>query len=227
MDIEHLGEQTIDLFVTEGLIEDVGDLYSLNFEKIESFEGFGETSVENLRNAIHVSKSRPFGNLIFGLSIPHVGRTNADLLASEFGHMDTLMHTTLDNLEEIEGLGPVIASSVYEYFRTPKNLEVIEKLRTAAVNFQGPIDEGLEKVLAGKSIVVTGTLESFTRDGAAEAIKKRGGKSPGSVSGKTDAVVLGENPGGSKVSKAEQLGIPILDELAFKELLETGEIKIS
>ncbi len=227
MDIEHLGEQTIDLFVTEGLIEDVGDLYSLNFEKIESFEGFGETSVENLRNAIHLSKSRSFGNLIFGLSIPHVGRTNADLLASEFGHMDTLMLTTLDDLEKIEGLGPVIASSVHEYFRTPKNLEVIEKLRTAAVNFQGPIDEGLEKVLAGKSIVVTGTLENYTRDEAAEAIKKRGGKSPGSVSGKTDALVLGENPGGSKISKAEQLGVPILDELAFKELLETGEIKTS
>ena len=95
------------------------------------------------------------------------------------------------------------------------------------MNFQGPIDEGLEKVLAGKSIVVTGTLANFTRDEASEAIKKRGGKSPGSVSGKTDALVLGENPGGSKISKAEQLGIPILDELTFKELLETGEIKTS
>jgi len=224
MDIEHLGEQTVDLFVTHALIEDVGDLYFLDFDRIKTFEGFGVTSVDNLRNSINLSKSRPLGNLIFGLSIPHVGRTNADLLASEFGPMEKIMQTTLTELEEAEGLGPVIASSVYEYFRTPKNLEIVEKLKLAGVNFVGPVDEGLEKVLDGKSIVVTGTLENFTRDEAADAIKKRGGKSPGSVSGKTDAVVLGDNPGGSKISKAEQLGIPILNEEEFNHLLETGEV---
>ena len=224
MDIEHLGEQTIDLLVSEDLIKDVGDLYSLDFKKIESLEGFGETSVNNLRSAIESSKSRTLGKLIFGLSIPHVGRTNADLLASEFGHMDDVMKATLANFEAVDGLGPVIAESVYEYFRRPVNVNVVEKLRVASVNFTGPVDEGLIKVLAGKSIVVTGTLESFTRDEAAETIKKRGGKSPGSVSSKTNVLVLGDNPGGSKVAKAEQLGIPILNETQFKNLLQTGEI---
>ncbi len=227
MDIEHLGEQTIDLFVTKGLIKDVGDLYSLDFEKIKSLEGFGDLSVENLKKAITLSKSRPLGNLIFGLSIAHVGRTNADLLASEFGSMEKLMNVGLEELEEIEGLGPVIAKSVYEFFRASKNKEVIGKLSEAGINLSGPIDDGLEKVLTGKSIVITGTLKGFTRDEAADAVKKRGGKCPGSVSGKTDALVLGENPGGSKVSKAEQLGVPILDEMKFEKLLQTGEIELS
>ena len=224
MDIEHLGEQTIDLFVTEGLMSDVGDLYTLNFEKIQSFEGFGETSVNNLKSAIESSKSKTLGNLIFGLSIPHVGRTNADLLAISFRHLDSLIEASLDDLETIEGLGPVIASSVFNYFKEPQNRELIEKFRLAGLNFVGPVIEEADSTLQGKIIVVTGTLEGFTRDQISEAITSRGGKSPGSVSRKTSALVVGANPGGSKLKRAEELGIPILDELGFQALLTSGEI---
>ena len=224
MDIEHLGEQTIDLFVTEGLMNDVGDLYTLDFQKIQSFEGFGETSVNNLQRAIESSKSKTLGNLIFGLSIPHVGRTNADLLAVSFRYLDSIIEASLDELEAIEGLGPVIASSVFNYFKEPKHRAMIEKFRSAGVNFEGPGTEQTDNTLEGKVIVVTGTLEGFTRDQIAEAITSRGGKSPGSVSGKTSALVVGSNPGGSKLKKAEELGIPILDEIGFQNLLISGEI---
>lgn len=224
MDIEHLGEQTIDLFVTEGLMNDVGDLYTLDFQRIQLFEGFGETSVNNLQRAIESSKSKSLANLIFGLSIPHVGRTNADLLAVSFRHLDLIIEASLDELEAIEGLGPVIAGSVFNYFREPKHRALIEKFRSAGVNFAGPVIEETDNTLEGKVIVVTGTLEGFTRDQIAEAITSRGGKSPGSVSGKTSALVVGSNPGGSKLKKAEELGIPILDEVEFQNLLMSGEI---
>tara|TARA_Y100000994_G_scaffold149691_1_gene122580 strand:+ start:3804 stop:5825 length:2022 start_codon:yes stop_codon:yes gene_type:complete len=223
MDIEHLGEQTIDLFINKQLMRDVGDLYSLDFQTIKLFEGFGETSVENLRLAIESSKERTLGNLIFGLSIPHVGRTNADLLAVSFGHLDKLLKASLEELKKIEGLGPVIANSVHNYFKEPRHLELVEKLRSAGVNFTGPDIVDVEKTLQGKIIVVTGTLEKFTRDQIAEAITSRGGKSPGSVSGKTSALVVGANPGGSKMKKAEELGVPILGESEFAKLLESGE----
>ncbi len=224
MDIEHLGEQSIDLFVSKGLIQDIGDIYSIDFELVRTFEGFGELSVTNLRDAIEGSKSRSLGNLIFGLSIPHVGRTNADLLATTFGSMQSLEQVSHDELQSVEGLGPVIATSVYEFFRSPTTLVVLEKLQSAGVNFQGPEKIELAQTLIGKSIVVTGTLERYNRDEAAAAIKNRGGKSPGSISKKTDALVVGNNPGASKVGKAEDLGVPTINENAFEKLLSTGEV---
>jgi len=224
MDIEHMGEQSIDLFVSEGLIQDVGDIYSIDFQLVRSFEGFGDLSVTNLQKAIEESKSRSLGNLIFGLSIPHVGRTNADLLASTFGSMDELKETSFEELQAVEGLGPVIATSVHQFFRSPNTTKVLEKLEFAGVNFQGPEKIELVQTLTGKSIVVTGTLESYNRDEAAAAIKGRGGKSPGSVSKKTDALVVGVNPGDSKITKADELGVPVIDEAAFEQLLLTGEI---
>tara|TARA_B100000131_G_scaffold98160_1_gene95331 strand:- start:359 stop:1039 length:681 start_codon:yes stop_codon:yes gene_type:complete len=224
MDIEHMGEQSIDLFVSEGLVQDVGDIYSIDFQLVRSFEGFGDLSVTNLQKAIEESKSRSLGNLIFGLSIPHVGRTNADLLATTFGSMDKLKETSYEELQAVEGLGPVIATSVHQFFRSPDTMKVLAKLESAGVNFQGPEKIELAQTLTGKSIVVTGTLESYNRDEAASAIKDRGGKSPGSVSKKTDALVVGVNPGGSKISKAEELDVPIINEEAFEQLLETGEI---
>ena len=224
MDIEHMGEQSIDLFVSEGLVQDVGDIYSIDFQVVRSFEGFGDLSVTNLQKAIEESKSRSLGNLIFGLSIPHVGRTNADLLASTFASMDKLKETSLEELQSVEGLGPIIATSVHQFFRSPNTIKVLEKLESAGVNFQGPEKIEISQTLIGKSVVVTGTLENYNRDEASAAIKNRGGKSPGSVSKKTDALVVGANPGGSKITKAEELGVPVIDENAFKELLKTGEI---
>ncbi|MDG1846018.1 MAG: NAD-dependent DNA ligase LigA [Acidimicrobiales bacterium] len=224
MDIEHMGEQSIDLFVTEGLIGDVGDIYSLDFEKVKLFEGFGDLSVTNLKNAIESSKSQPLGNLIFGLSIPHVGRTNADLLATTFGTMERLMEVSNETLRSVEGLGPIIAHSVHEFFRSSRAITAIGKLKEAGVNFIGPEKSDFPQTLAGKSVVVTGTLANFSRDEVSEAIKKRGGKSPGSISKNTDVLVKGSNPGGSKVGKAEDLGIAIIDEELFEAFLSTGKI---
>ncbi len=224
MDIEHLGEQRVDLFVTEGLLADVGDLYEIDFDKIAHFEGFGETSVANLRAAIDASRSRPLGNLVFGLSIPHVGSTIGEVLAAAFGSMDALMEASHEELAAVEGLGPVIAASVYEFFHHERNRTVIEKLRAGGVNFTGPEPEDVDLTLVGLSIVVTGTLEGYSRDEAEAAIKRRGGKSPGSVSKKTTAVVVGAAPGASKITKAEELAVPILDEAGFDRLLATGRL---
>tara|TARA_B100000029_G_scaffold151258_1_gene146388 strand:- start:1273 stop:1695 length:423 start_codon:yes stop_codon:yes gene_type:complete len=138
--------------------------------------------------------------------------------------MDKLKETSYEELQAVEGLGPVIATSVHQFFRSPDTMKVLAKLESAGVNFQGPEKIELAQTLTGKSIVVTGTLESYNRDEAASAIKDRGGKSPGSVSKKTDALVVGVNPGGSKISKAEELDVPIINEEAFEQLLETGEI---
>ena len=224
MDIEHLGEQRVDLFVTEGLLADVGDVYYLDYERIGAFEGFGQLSVQNLRNAIEASKQRPLGNLIFGLSIPHVGTTMGHVLAHAFGHMDAVMAADQEGLAAVDGLGPIIAASVHEFFQRPRTAEIIEKLRAAGVNFDGPAREEVDQTLAGLSVVVTGTLPDYNREQAEQAITSRGGKSPGSVSKKTTALVVGESPGASKLTKAEDLGIPILDQDGFERLLETGEV---
>jgi DNA ligase (NAD+) len=225
MDIEHLGEQRVDLFVTHGLLRDIGDLYTLDLDSVRALEGFGEISVRNLAQAIDTSRSRPLANLLFGMRIPHVGSAVAELLARGFGHLDRLLEATPEDLERIEGLGPIIARSVHAFFRQEHNLEVIAKLRAAGVNFEGPLVEPTApQVLAGKAVVVTGTLEGFTREQAEAAVKARGGKSPGSVSKKTTALVVGAEPGASKLTKAEELGVPVLDEAGFVQLLETGEV---
>jgi DNA ligase (NAD+) len=224
MDIEHLGEQRVDQLVSEGLLGDAGDLYHLDYERVGGLEGFGEISVTNLRRAIDESRTRPLGNLLFGLSIPHVGSTTGELLASAFGSMDAVASASLEDLEAVEGLGPVIARSVHDFFRDRRILEIVEKLRAGGVNFEGPEVEDSPRTLEGMSIVVTGTLEAYSRDGVTAAIKSRGGKSPGSVSKKTTAVVAGNAPGASKITKAEELGVPVIDEAAFERLLETGEL---
>jgi DNA ligase (NAD+) len=225
MDIEHLGEQRVDLFVTAGLLRDIGDLYTLDLDRVRAMEGFGEVSVRNLAQAIDASRGRPLANLLFGMRIPHVGSAVAELLARSFGHLDRLLEASPEQLERVEGLGPTIAGSVHTFFRQPHNLVVIEKLRTAGVNVEGPPVEPIApQTLTGKAVVVTGALEGFTREQAEAAIKARGGTSPGSVSKRTAALVVGADPGASKLGKAEGLGVPILDEAGFVLLLETGEV---
>jgi DNA ligase (NAD+) len=224
MDIEGFGERRAYLFTESGLLHDVGDIYSLTAEQLSAIEGFGETSIRNLLDAIEASKQRPLTALLVGLAIPHVGWTGAQLLARAFGHLDRLMEATAEDIEKVEGIGPTIAGSVEQFFRNTSTLRVIEKLRQAQVNFEGPPPPSEPQVLAGLSIVVTGTLESLSREAAEEAVKARGGKSPGSVSKKTTAVVVGEGPGASKLNKATELGVPILNEEQFLNLLETGEL---
>lgn len=230
MDIEFLGERNIDRFVGEGLLGDVVGLYSLDFERIEQMEGFGQISVNNLRNSIEASKQQPLSRLLFALSIPEIGQVNAGVLAAAFGDVDSILEAGEEALAEVEGFGPIIAASVRAWFDDPHNRTLIEGLRTAGLRMEasdvGGAEEGeaLPQTLAGMSVVVSGTLEGFSRDGANQAILARGGSSPGSVSGRTTALVVGADPGASKLRKAESSGVPVIDEAAFRELLETGQL---
>lgn len=224
MDIEHLGERTVSQFCQAGLLSDVADIYHLDYERVAGFEGWGETSIANLQSAIDASKSRPLANLLVGLSIRHLGATGSQLLARHMRHLDRIMGASADELAAVEGIGPIIGASVQRFFATPSNREVVERLRAAGLNFEGPPAPDVPQVLAGRSVVVTGTLEGWSREAAEEAIKARGGKSPGSVSKKTTAVVVGAEPGAAKLAKATELGLPLLDEAAFAELLESGRM---
>jgi DNA ligase (NAD+) len=225
MDIEGLGERSVALFVESGLLSDAGDIYSLDFDRIRQFEGFGEVSVSNLERAIEASKERPLANLLVGLGIRHLGYTGCQLLARSLGHLERVMAASAEEMAAIEGIGPVIAASVHEFFALDRNREVIDKLRKAGVNFEGPSAPAAAPTLAGMSVVVTGTLENWSREAAEDAIKARGGKAPGSVSKKTTAVVVGREPGQAKLSKAQELGVPVIDEERFARLLETGSLE--
>ena len=224
MDIEGLGERTVRLLVHEGLVSDVGDIYTLDFGRVRQLEGFGEISVRNLGDAVERSKQRPLANLLAGLNIPHLGVTGSQVLARAMGHLDRIMAASVEELSAVEGIGPTIAVSVRQFFDNERNQTVIEKLRAAGVNFDGPGDPDVRQTLVGASVVVTDTLERWSREAAEEAIKSRGGKAPGSVSKKTTAVVVGEAPGAAKLAKARDLGVPLLDEKSFERLLETGEL---
>jgi DNA ligase (NAD+) len=224
MDIEGLGERTVFSLSDAGLVEDVGDLYSLTVEQLLTLEGFAEMSAQNLVASIQASRTRPLPKLLTALGIKHLGPAASDSLSSAFGTLDVISSASAEELSSVDGVGEVIADSIASWFAKPENKVVIEKLRTAGVEF-GHVETSDEpQTLVGKAVVVTGTLASYSREGAEAAIKSRGGKSPGSVSAKTFAVVVGESPGASKVTKAEQLGIPVLDEAGFEELLRTGEL---
>ena len=227
MDIEGFGEQRVELFVGEGLLDDVAGVFTLDYDRIAAMDGFGEISVGNLRRAVEYSRARPLGRLLFGLRIPHVGTTVADLVASAFGDLDGLEAASLEDLEAVDGLGPIIATSVHGWLRQASNGDLLARLRTAGVNLVADVgpagDADVPRVLVGMSVVITGTLEGFSRDEAKAAIVARGGRSPGSVSAKTTAVVAGDG-GGSKAARAGDLGVPILDEAAFVGLLATGEL---
>ncbi|MDQ1421671.1 MAG: ligase [Acidimicrobiaceae bacterium] len=224
MDIEGLGERTVYQFSEAGLLRDVADIYTLDFERVGQFEGFGEVSIANLKRAIEASKGRPLANLLVGLSIRHLGGTGSQVLARAMGHLDRIMTAAVEEMATIEGIGPVIAASVGQFFALEANRDVVERLRQAGVNFEGPQAPSAPQVLVGASVVVTGTLERWSREAAEEAVKMRGGKAPGSVSKKTTAIVVGAEPGTAKLTKAQELGIPILDEAGFAHLLETGEV---
>jgi DNA ligase (NAD+) len=228
MDIEGLGERSVYSFVQLGLMANIADIYKLGQpdrqERLRAMEGFGDISVRNLLDAIETSKSRPLERLLVGLNVRHLGGAGSQLLARAFGHLDRIMEASEEALAAVEGVGPKIAASVHQFFETAQNRAIVEELRAAGVNVVGPEGPSEPQVLAGLSVVVTGTLEAMSREAAEEAIKARGGKAPGSVSKKTTAVVVGESPGAAKVTKAEELGVPVLDEAAFLRLLETGEL---
>ena len=224
MDIEGLGERTILSLSDLEFVEDVGDIYSLTEEQLLQIEGFGALSAQKLLAAIDASRHRPLPKLLTALGIKHLGPAASESLSLAFGNLDVIASANADDLASIDGVGGVIAASITHWFQQPANKKIIEKMRTAGVDFGNVERTSLPQVLVGKAVVVTGSLEGFSREEAEAAVKLRGGKSPGSVSAKTYAVVVGAEPGASKLTKAEQLGIPILNEEMFLKLLETGEI---
>ncbi len=224
MDIEGLGEERVNQFVNAGLLTDAADVYSLTVDALVPLERIGDRSAQLLVAAIDASRSRPLAKLLVGLGIRHVGPSAAVALARELGDLDAIANAAEENLAVVPGVGGVIAQSVQAFFAIDRNRELIEKLRAAGVNFEGP-----ERVaapvdgpsLAGLAFVLTGTLPSMTREEAQAELEARGAKVTGSVSKKTSYVVVGESPG-SKLAKAEQLGVPTLDEPGLRHLLEHG-----
>lgn len=224
MDIEGFGESTVRTFLDLGILRDVADIYELDYDRIAALEGWGATSVANLQAAIEASKERSLANLLIGLNIRHLGDTMSATLATAFGHLDPLLAATEEELAAVEGVGPTIARSVAAFFADEGNRSTVERLRAAGVNVVGPERSESPQTIEGMAIVVTGTLEAFGRDDVKTAITDRGGKSPSSVSKKTTALVVGESPGASKLNKATELGVPVLTEEQFVELLKTGEL---
>ena len=188
-------------------------------------EGFGELSVTNLKNAIEEARSRDLGRLLFALRIPHVGITVANLIAENFYDLEELKKAQIQDLEIIDGLGPKIAASVFEWFTNQRNISLISSLQELGVDPKSEptfISES-EMNLMGVTIVVTGKLKDFSRDKHAKSLKERGGNSPASVSAKTTYLLAGEG-GGSKLDQAEQFGVSVIDESAFNLVIENGEL---
>ncbi len=227
MDIEGLGDRTVGQLIGSGLVEDPADIYGVTVGQLLELEGFAQVSAEKLVAAIDESRGRPLPRLLTALGIKHLGPSAAAVLASTFGSLDAVMNAPVEDLAAVPGVGGVIATSIRTWFDREGNRAFIEKLRSAGVDFgklPEPVGPEQPQTLAGKAVVVSGTLEGFSRDGATEAIVARGGTSPGSVSAKTFALVVGDNPGASKVTKAEQHNVPVIDEPAFAHLLETGDL---
>jgi DNA ligase (NAD+) len=223
MNIEGLGEKVVTQLFEAGLVRSVADLYYLKKEELLPLERMGEKSVDNLLAAIEQSKGNSVERLIFGLGIRFVGAKGARILAQHFRHLDKLMTAAREELESIEEIGPKMADSIVTYFAKPEVKETIERLRHAGVNFAylGPVSEKQteqDSPFAGKTVVLTGTLHSMTRQEAAGKIEALGGKVSGSVSKKTDFLIAGEKAG-SKLTKAQELGVKILDEEAFLAML--------
>ena len=219
MDIEGLGDKLVDQLDESGLINDVADLYRLKLSDLVGLERMGEKSAENLLAALEKSKRTTLARFLFALGIRLVGEATARTLAEHFVSLEKLQAADIDALQEVEDVGPAVAESIRAFFHERHNVAVIRKLRASGVEWPAPKPaKKASQALAGKTFVLTGTLSGMTRDEAKAALQARGAKVTGSVSKNTDYVVAGENPG-SKMDKAEQLGVEILDEAALKKML--------
>lgn len=224
MDIEDLGEKTVFALSDAGLINDIGDLYTLTAKQLLQIEGFAELSASNLLTSINNSKTRTLPKLLTALGIKHLGPAASQSLSRRFGNIDAIMAASEEDLSGVDGVGTVIAASIITWFGNKNNRKIIQKLRKAGVAFGNVFTSSLPQTLAGKAVVISGTIAGFSREEVEAAIKDHGGKSPNSVSAKTFAIVVGSDPGVSKVTKAELLGIPMLDAQGFAQLIETGEL---
>lgn len=232
LDIDVLGYEAANALLSDKLITDESDIFDLNAAKLLKSEFFRKkdgsiaANAEKLLAALQDAKTRPLWRVLVALSIRHVGPTAAQALANNFGSISAIAEASEEELAQVDGVGAVIAESITEWFREPWHKKIVEKWSQAGVLMEGVTKSNKPQTLAGLTLVVTGSLTNFTRDGVTEAITERGGKAASSVSRKTDYVVVGDAPG-SKAAKAEELGVPILDEAGFMELLEQGPRKNS
>tara|TARA_E500000178_G_scaffold355655_1_gene429090 strand:+ start:1015 stop:3048 length:2034 start_codon:yes stop_codon:yes gene_type:complete len=220
MDITGLGESMVEQLVARQLIHNPADLYQLTANDFADLERTGERSIANLLNGIEESKNRPFSKLLFGLGIRHVGKTAAETLANAFPDIDALMQASAEELEDLHDIGPIVACSLITYFENPAARDVMEALRTAGVTLHREAANTTGTALSGNTFVLTGTLETMTRDQAGDRIKALGGKVSSSISKKTSYLVAGA-AAGSKLTKAEKLGVPIVTETELLALLDT------
>ena len=222
MDIEGVGEQFVRRLWDEGLLRSMPDLYRLTAEQLMELDGYGEISANNAIESIQRSKEQPFHRVLFGLNIPKTGWVMAENLARHFGTADRLMEATQEDLIEVEGIGPDRAELIAEWFEDEENRALIEELRGLGLRFEaGEEARPIEGPLTGNTYVITGTLEGFTREKAAAVLEAAGAKVTNSVSGKTTAVIAGEGPG-SKLAKAQKLGVEVLNEEGLRRLLRGG-----
>ena len=220
MNIDSLGPETVDEYYRRGLIHNIADLYKIQVQDING-TGNRERSAQKIVNGIEASKKVPFERVVFALGIRFVGETSARLLTRRFKTMDALQAATMQQLMDIDGVGEVIAKSVITYFANPVNQEIVERLRSYGLQMQLSEEqiEGTSEKLSGKSIVISGVFAKHSRDEYKALIEKNGGKNVGSISGKTSFILAGENMGPSKLQKAEKLGVPLVDEATFLEMI--------
>jgi DNA ligase (NAD+) len=216
MDIEHLGYKTVIALLERGWVKDPADVYSLTAEQLAELAGFKDKSIENLMTAIQGSKDRELWRLLVALNIPHVGWHVAQVLTRAFPSIEALKGASVEELNAVEEIGPEIAGSVFAWFHEPENVKLLDRLAAAGIRMEEKREvlAAGEGSLAGKTIVITGGLESMSRGDAEQAAKEAGARVASSVSKKTDFVVVGENPG-SKYDKAVQLGVETIDEPEF------------
>jgi DNA ligase (NAD+) len=222
-DIEGVGEQSVRRLWELGLVRSLPELYRLTKEQLTELEGYGEISATNAIESIQASKAIPFNRVLFGLNIPDVGWVTAQNLARHFENVDRLLDATQEDVTEVDGIGPDRAESIAEWFSDEQNRALVGELRDLGLRFQiGEEDKPKEGPLTGNTYVVTGTLEAFSREQAAAALEALGAKVTNSVSKKTTGLVVGEEPGNSKLTKAQREGVPLLDEAALQKLLGSG-----
>jgi DNA ligase (NAD+) len=219
MDIDGLGNETVEQLFDAGLIKDISDLFELTKEQLLPLERMAEKSVQNLLDGIEQSKNAPFDRVLFALGIRHVGETVAKKLAKHFKSIQAISSATFEELCEVDEIGDKIAQSVINYFNDDKNRALIEKLIAAGLNFELKETEQTKDTLKGKSFVISGVFETFSRDELKDSIEKNGGKVVGSISKKTDFVIAGDNMGPSKLQKAQELGVKIISENDYKEMI--------
>ena len=222
MDIDGLGDETVELLYESGLVRDVADLYDLRAPQLAVLPRLGDKSAENIIKSIEQSKSVPFARVLFALGIRFVGETTAKYLAAHFGSLDAIMNATIEQLIEAEEVGEKIARSIAEFFADDANRTIIERLRVAGVQFEAEERELHSDLLAGKNVVISGKFLRHSRDELKELIELHGGKNLAAVSANVDYLVAGENMGPAKLQKATKLGIKMLSEEEFEALIASA-----